>query len=144
MEKKAAPITVQDIHLLQVEVVQQKLDVIAFKKQKQHHLRVGHKMAHKLKDERIKLELAFSFENDQKDALLFFQIDFHFQVKNLSSFYDLKEEKLPVFSGHFIAVLLGISFSTARGIILEKLNNAGIPNIILPVVSPQEMIKGNG
>lgn len=144
MEKKVAPIVVQDIHLLRVEVVQQKLDVIAFKKQKQHHLLVGHKLAHNLKDERIKLELVFSFENGKKEALLFFQIDFYFHVDHLSSFYHLKEENHPVFSGHFIASILGISFSTARGIVLEKLNNAGIPNIILPVISPQDMMKGNG
>jgi hypothetical protein len=146
MEKKVAPIVVQDIHLLRVEVVQQKLDVIAFKKQKQNQLNVGHKLAHNLKDERIKLELVFSFENSQKESLLFFQIDFHFHVEHLSNFYYLKEEDHPAFSGHFIATLLGISFSTARGIILEKLNNAGIPNIILPIVSPQEMMKkrGNG
>jgi hypothetical protein len=140
MEKKTATIVVQNIHLLRVEVMQQKLNVIAFKKLKQHHLNVGHKMAHNLKDERIKLELVFSFDNSQKISLLFFQIDFHFHVNHLSDFYQLKEETQPVFSGHFIATLLGISFSTARGIILEKLNNAGIPNIILPVVSPQEML----
>ena len=144
MEKKAAPIVVHDIHLLRVEMVQQKLDVIAFKKQKQHHLRVGHKLAHNLKDERIKLELVFSFENSQKESLLFFQIDFHFHIDKLFNFYHFKAENHPVFSGHFIATLLGISFSTARGIILEKLSNASIPNIILPVVSPQEIIKVNG
>ncbi len=137
---KAAPIIVQDIHLLRVEVVQQKLDVTAFKKHRQYQLTVGHKLAHNLTDERLKMEIVFSFENNKNENLLFFQIDFHFHVAHLSNFYELNTENNPVFSGHFIATLLGISFSTARGIILEKLNNAGIPNIILPVVSPQEMI----
>jgi hypothetical protein len=140
MEKKLAPIVVKDIHLLRVEVIQQKLDVIAFKKQKQHQLNVGHKLLHNLNDERIKLEFVFSFDNSKKEPLLFFQIDFHFHINNLPDFYELKEENKPVFSGHFVATLIGICFSTARGIILEKLNNAGIPNIILPVVSPQEML----
>lgn len=144
MEKKAAPIVVQDIQLFRVEVVQQKLDVIAFKKQKQHQLNVGHKLAHNLKDERMKLELVFSFENSNKESLLFFQIDFHFHIAHLSNFYELKSENHPVFNGLLIATLLGICFSTARGIILEKLSNAGIPNILLPVVSPQEMMKGDG
>ena len=134
MDKKLAPIVVQDIHLLKVDVVQQKLDVIAFKKQKQHQLHVGHKFAHNLKDERVKLELVFSFDNNQKEQLLFFQIDFHLQIKHLSNFYQLNAENHPVFSGHFIATLLGVCFSTARGIILEKLNNAGIPNIICPSI----------
>ncbi len=140
MEKKLAPIVVKDIHLLRVEVVQQKLDVMAFKKQQQHMLHVGHKLLHNLKDELVKLDFVFSFNNSKKEPLLFFQIDFHFHIDHLSNFYELKAENHPVFSGHFIATLIGICFSTARGIILEKLNNAGIPNVILPVVSPQEML----
>ena len=140
MEQKLAPIVVNDIHLLHVEVVQQKLDVIAFKKQKQHRLNVGHKLSHKLNDERVKLDFVFSFDDRQKESILFFQIDFYFHIAHLSNFYELKADNFPVFSGHFLATLIGICFSTARGIILEKLNNAGIPNIILPVVSPQDML----
>ena len=143
MEKKLVPIVVKDIHLLQVEVTEQKLDVKAFKAKKQHQLNVGHKLAHNLKDERVKLEFVFSFNNDQGESLLFFKIDFHFHISQLANFYELKDENHPVFSGHFVATLIGICYSTARGIILEKLNNAGIKNILLPIVSPQEMLSQN-
>jgi hypothetical protein len=143
MEKKVAPIVVKDIHLLQVEVTEQKLNVKAFKEEKKHKLNVGHKLLHNLKDERLKLEFVFSFNNGGDEPLLFFQIDFHFHIANLSNFYALKTENHPVFSGHLVATLIGICFSTARGIILEKLNNAGIKNILLPIVSPQEMLAQN-
>lgn len=143
MEKKLAPIIVKDIHLLQVDVTEHKLDVKAFKEEKQHKLNVGHKLAHNLEDERIKLEFVFSFNNQADKSLLFFKIDFHFHISQLSNFYELKDENHPVFSGHFVATLIGICFSTARGIILEKLNNAGIKNILLPIVSPQEMLSQN-
>lgn len=140
MENKLAPIVVKDILLLHVEVTEQKLDVKAFNEEKQHQLNVGHKLAHNLKDERIKLEFVFSFNNQAEESLLFFKIDFHFHISQLTNFYELKDENHPVFSGHFVATLIGICFSTARGIILEKLNNAGIKNILLPIVSPQEML----
>lgn len=143
MEKKVAPIVVKDIHLLQVEVTEQKLNVKAFKEEKEHKLNVGHKLLQNLKDERIKFEFVFSFKNGGEEPLLFFQIDFHFHIANLSNFYDLKTENHPVFSGHLVATLIGVCFSTARGIILEKLNNAGIKNILLPIVSPQEMLSQN-
>ena len=143
MEKKLAPIIVNDIQLLLVEVTEQKLDVKAFKEEKQHKLNVGHKLAHNLEDERLKLELVFSFNNEADKTLLFFQIDFHFHISKLANFYELKADNPPVFSGHFVATLIGICFSTARGIILEKLNNAGIKNILLPIVSPQEMLTQN-
>lgn len=140
MEQKQAPIIPEHIHLLAIEVAEQKIDAQAFKKHKEHRLNVGHKVLHNLKDERIKLELVFSFEDAAKTQLLFFQIDFHFNVEQLSDFYQLKEENHPVFYAPLIATLLGISLSTARGIIFEKLQNAGLKNVILPVVSPQKML----
>lgn len=143
MEKKLAPIVVKDIHLLHVEVTEQKLDVKAFNEEKQYQLNVGHKLAHNLEDERIKLEFVFSFNNHAEESLLFFKIDFHFHISQLTNFYELKDENPPVFNGHFVATLIGICFSTARGIILEKLNNAGIKNILLPIVSPQEILSQN-
>lgn len=144
MEQKQAPIIPEHIHLLAMEVVQQKVDAQAFKKQKQHQLNVAHKVMHNLKDERVKMELAFSFEDANKTQLLFFQIDFHFQVEQLSNFYQLKKENHPVFFAPLIATLLGISLSTARGIIFEKLQIAGIGNVIIPVVSPQKMLATPG
>lgn len=141
MEKKPAAIIPHEIHLLKVEVVQQKIDSAAFKKNKSHKLNVGHKFLHNLKDERVKLELVFSFSDEQKNELLFFQIDFHFQVEHLQNFYELKAENQPIFDAHLMATLIGIAFSTARGIIFEKLTNAGVSNVLLPVVSPQEMLR---
>ncbi len=143
MENKLAPIVIKDLHLIHVEVSEQKLDVKAFKEEKQHNLNVGHKLAHNLKDERIKLEFVFSFNNQADETMLFFKIDFHFHIANLANFYELNEGNTPQFSTHLVATLIGICFSTARGIIFEKLNNAGIKNILLPIVSPQEMLTQN-
>lgn len=140
MEHKQAPIIAEHIHLLTMEVTQQKIDAQAFKKQKQHQLNVGHKVLHNLKDERIKMELAFSFEDSNKNQLLYFQIDYHYHIEHLIDFYQLNQENTPIFFGPLIATLLGISLSTARGIIFEKLQIAGVGNIIIPVVSPQKMM----
>jgi len=140
MKQKQAPVVAENIHLRAIEVKQQKIDAQAFKKQKKHLLNVGHKVLHNLNDERVKMELAFSFEDSQKKQLLFFQIDFHFQVEQLADFYQLNNENHPVFYAPLVATLLGISLSTARGIIFEKLQSAGIANVIIPVVSPQKML----
>ena len=123
-----------------MEVVQQKIDAQSFKQQKERRLNVGHKLLHNLEKEGVKLELAFSFEDANNTQLLYFQIDFHFLVEHLNNFYQLNKENHPVFSGPLIATLLGISVSTSRGIIFEKLQNAGISNVIIPVVSPLKML----
>jgi len=140
MEPKQAPIIPEQIHLLVIKVVQQKIDLQSFKQQKERRLNVGHKLLHNLEKEGIKLELAFSFEDANNTQLLFFQIDFHFQIEHLNNFYQLNKENQPVFNALLIATLLGISVSTSRGIIFEKLQNAGISNVIIPVVSPQKML----
>jgi hypothetical protein len=140
MDKKPVIIP-EEIHLFKVDVIKTSINAEAFNKTKSHSLSVAHKMMHNLKDERVKLELAFSFTDDNKAELLHFQLDFHFKIEKLEKFYNLNEQELPVFSGMFIATLLGICLSTARGIIFEKCNNNGIPNVLIPVVSPQKMLK---
>ena len=139
MEKQSAIIP-EEMHLFKVDVVKSNINSQAFKNKQNHTLGIGHKMMHNLKDERVKLELAFSFEDDNKVQLANFQIDFHFKVEKLGNFYSINAENKPVFSGLLIATLLGICVSTSRGIIFEKCNNNGIENLLIPIVSPRKML----
>jgi hypothetical protein len=139
MEKQPTIIP-EEMHLFKVDVVKSNINSEAFKNKLNHTLGIGHKMMHNLKDERVKLELAFSFEDDNKVQLANFQIDFHFKVEKLENFYSINAENKPVFSGLLIATLLGICVSTSRGIIFEKCNNNGIENLLIPIVSPQKML----
>lgn len=95
---------------------------------------------HNLKDERVKIELVFSFTDNSEKEIAFFQIDYHYKIENMSNFYKVSEDARPVFSAQMIATLLGISLSTSRGVIFERLGKEGIVDIILPVVSPQKML----
>jgi hypothetical protein len=140
MDKKPI-IIAEEIHLFKVDLVKTNINAEAFNKTKSHSLGVAHKMMHNLKDERVKLELAFSFTDEDKAELLHFQFDFHFRIEKLDQFYTISEEQKPIFSGMLIATLLGICLSTARGIIFEKCNSNGIPNVLIPVVSPQKILK---
>ncbi len=140
MDIKQSPIIAEQIHLIAIEVGQQKIDAQKFLKVKQPIINVAHRVMHNLDERKMKLEIAFSFEGIDNEQLLFFQIDFHFFIENLTDFYQESDDNMPVFDGNLIATLLGISLSTARGIIFEKLQNSGIKNIIIPVVSPQKLI----
>ena len=76
------------------DVVQNKIDVSEFKKTQKPTLGLIHKLLHNLIDERVKLELTFSFKNNKEQEILFVQIDFHFHIEN---FYDFIKtvSKLP-------------------------------------------------
>jgi hypothetical protein len=139
MEKRPVIIP-EEIQLFNIESALNKLDAAAFKKSDMHNLNVAHKIMHNLKDERVKMELVFSFKNEQENEIAVFQLAFHFHIKNMANFYELNQEGKPTFYAVLMATLLGISLSTARGVIFEKLTNNQISNIILPIFSPQKLL----
>ena len=138
---KNPPIIAEKIHLQKIEVVQTRMDLGRFKESKKHALTLGHKLLHNLDENRIKLELLFSFKDVKEEEFLFMQIDFHFQIENLSDFYTLDDHEHPVFFGPAIGTLLAIAVSTSRGVIFEKLESNGISNIIIPVINPNKLLQ---
>lgn len=128
-------ITLFHINILEHQIAQPKEKL---------YIEVAHTVMHKLEEEKIKLNLKINLEtckdDNKKCSFAHFDIDFHYHIKNFVNFYTYNDKQKPVFNALLIATLLGISFSTARGIIYEKLTANNIKNIILPIVSPQEML----
>lgn len=107
------------------------------------NVNVAHDIRNNLKDERIKIELVLDIKSsDVKNQFnANFNIDFHFKIKDLKDFYSLpSDDNGPIFSGVFISTLIGISFSTARGMIYERLSKTNMKNVILPVISPSKLL----
>ena len=100
---------------------------------------VVHNTKHNLKRERIKIELFIRLLSSE-GIVIKFHIDFYFEIKDLKDQYKLNKNNEPIFFGQFIATLLGISFSTARGIVFQQLQDTSIKGLILPVVSPFKML----
>lgn len=133
-----------EIHLIHVDVLESYVKDAAVRGDKSEFgLNIGHTVMHNLKDERVKIGLRVNIKlkNTPEDSEATFIIDFHFQIENLNKFYSTEESGQIVFSGLFIATLLGLSFSTARGIVLERLSNTNFSGIILPVIDPKELLE---
>ena len=62
-------------------------------------------------------------------------IEFHYIIENLSDYISGKANKATMDAG-FAATILGISYSTARGIILERMQGTFFASVILPVINP--------
>lgn len=139
---KDSKIIPENINLFHINILEsditdsKKLNKIDF------HLNVAHSISHNLKDERVKIGLVINIgsKSSSNEFKALFNIDFHYKVKDLNLFYELKEDSELVFSGIFISTLIGISFSTARGIIYQRLAATNMNNIILPVVSPSKLL----
>ena len=138
--EKEPQIIADEIHLLAIENTQFRLLAEEFVNAEKQHLDVAHKVLHNLNDQRIKLELILSFKDNENKEVLFLQTDYHYQVDNLKDFYETNDKNIPVFFAPLIVTLLGISLSTSRGILFEKLNTSGIHNVVIPVVSPIKLL----
>lgn len=139
---KEAQIIPEEIELFHIEILKAEIKEGAKSSEKSYDLQVAHTTGHNLKDERIKIKLIIDLSDSSKTGnLANYEIDFHFKIKNLDKFYSIKEGEPPLLSGNLIATLLGICFSTARGILYERLANTNFKGVILPVVSPKKMLE---
>lgn len=130
----------EDITLFHIDILEHQIG----QPKKNLYIEVANNVMHNLKEEKVKLNLKINLETCKGDSkkcpFAHFDIDFHYHINNLENFYSINDKQQPTFNAMMIATLLGISFSTARGIIYEKLTANNIRNIILPVVSPQKML----
>ena len=150
MEKQAT-IKPEEINLFHIQVNESIINAVSGKKKERFAIKVGHALMHNLDLQRLKINLIVELKSEPEDentgpdiSNARFNIEFHFQINNLKDFYTLNDNGAPIFNGLLIATLLGLSFSTARGIIYEKLSKTTMFGVILPVVSPQKMMATQG
>lgn len=94
----------------------------------------------------IKLDIALNAENNEKqlvDVNGEFCIEFVIRVDNLEEFIEQGENDTLLINGELGASLMGIVYSTARGIILEKTVNTPLNGVILPVINPATLLKNS-
>lgn len=143
--QKEAPIIAEEIELFHIDVIKSEIKETGKVSTPDYNLKVAHKTSHNLKDERVRIKLLIVLSNGHKEIEVneaSFEIDFHFKIENLNNFYSVDEDrKTPIFASNLIATLLGISFSTVRGILIERLANTNLKGVILPVVSPGKMLE---
>ena len=133
----------EKLHLFHINIIESSIKDLPNKGKIPFSINVAHTIMHNLKDERIKIGLLIDLQTtraETNNANAHFNIDFHFRIEELKTYFELSEKSEPIFSGALIATLLGVSFSTARGIIYERLSNTNMQGMILPVISPQKML----
>lgn len=139
MEKKPV-IDAEKIHLQFIEVQVFDIHTQAFKNSEKYQLAIGHRLLHNLEDKRLKIDLTCTIRGVEENEILRMDVAYHFEVEDLSDFYTTNEKGFPRFNGSLIATILGVSVSTLRGMLYERLASQGIANVIIPVVSPMKML----
>ena len=70
-----------------------------------------------------------------------YAIEFNYHIENMDDFLTKKEEQDDYIVGDDLGgTIAGISYSTARGIILERTQGTDFNGIIIPVINPKELL----
>lgn len=80
-------------------------------------------------------------ENEQTLGLnAHFGIEFELEVENLKDFVQVKNNGKTTLDSVFAATIMGIAYSTARGIIFQTTANTLLSSITLPVIDPSTLL----
>jgi len=156
MNRKQPPnIDPTKIHLFSVNVFQGGLKTdpallessqVEIGKSAHFNMGVEQELAHNIEDRLTRIRLYFQLiglEKESGEAIGLeaeYGIEFHFKVDNFSDFVKDKDGEVLV-DRHIAATLLGIAYSTARGILLERLQGTLFGSVLIPVVSPYQVLE---
>lgn len=81
-------------------------------------------------------------KNDITQLILSVQTSFDFSVESWSAMYDLNSDSWILPAG-LLQHIADITIGASRGILAVRTQEAGFPRLILPLVSPAQIIKNN-
>ena len=90
----------------------------------------------------LQLNIRLEGYNEAKELLgltAMYTINFVFHIANFEEYFHIEEDTCRV-EALLGATLLGIAFSTARGMLLERLKNTYFGNFHLPIADPMVML----
>ncbi|MEE1964602.1 hypothetical protein V1387_18080 [Allomuricauda taeanensis] len=144
MSKQKQHIDPSKIHIKHIEELFSEIDELdSSNDNKKIEIKVAHNSAYDVSQNGFLLGLQIVFESHEENNIseCKFRYNFYFEVDNLSEMYSLNEDDLPVFQKLFVATLSGISYSTLRGVIMEKTSNTPWGTLILPVIDPSKILE---
>ena len=100
---------------------------------------VAHNMMHNLKEKNLKIFLSLALFDNNEEFVLKTDYDFIYKVENLEDNYKYDENDEVIFNASLVKTLLGMSYSTLRGIIFNEFIT--IDKIILPIIDPQLILE---
>jgi hypothetical protein len=137
----------ENIHLLQVYWIKENPIIHSENEEllPGYNFQINYSMMHNLEKEIVKIGIFIDIAREMTSQPMQeqngnYEIDFIFKIDQLASHFQLTDGN-PLFDGMFVGTLLGISYSTTRGMLLTSWRNSVMKKVILPVISIQELLK---
>ncbi len=95
---------------------------------------------------RIRLNILLDAKFEQNSNLSLkgeFGIEFHFHIRNVEQYLEQIENGTIQYNNLAISTIIGIAYSTARGMILQQTQGSflGKEGFLLPIVDPLQLLK---
>ncbi len=144
MDSNLKHIDPNKIHLLFIEEVQVVIDELpeSINAYSDVNTSIAHRSGYNLEESKffLGIQLNASLSNDEDEFQMKFRFNFHFRIDNLKEMYSINRNGSPVFARPFVATLAGISYSTLRGIVFERVRVNSSWNVLLPVINPNTIL----
>lgn len=146
MENTSNQIIPEKIHLTNIKWVKENTVVLQEKlpQNPTYNFTIAHNMMHNLEKQLVKIRLFIDMNGVIAEKPINqggnYEIDFFFQIEDLKNHYQIIDEK-PIFNGVFVATLLGIAFSTLRGMLFTLWKGTVLESVILPVISVPSLLE---
>lgn len=100
------------------------------------------KLAFNLQDSLVKAEFQVKIkaESNKKKAVGDFHIVFIYKVENLDQLAIPDKDELIILNPSLGNALAAITYSTARGVLLIKLQGTALQNFVLPIINPNDLL----
>lgn len=154
MSANVPVIVPEKIHLVSVNIIKAQLETTDDFLEKPvranlHNFGMSHSIANNIEEKRSRFRLFFSLQAkaESGEALGLkteYGIEFHFFIENFDDFIRTSESTSPQMDINLGATLLGIAYSSARGIIFERTRGTFFNGVILPVIDPFKALLEQG
>lgn len=148
MENNPNQIIPEKIHLTNIKWIKENTVVLEDKlpQNPTYNFTIAQNMMHNLEKQLVKIRLFVDIDGRINEKSINqggnYEIDFFFQIDDLNNHFQLIEDK-PVFNGVFVGTLLGISYSTLRGMLFTLWKDTVLESVILPVISIPKLLNSN-
>ena len=131
----------EKIHLIQIKWIKEDTIIMqdTLSKNPVYNFSIAHNMMHNLEKIRLFVDMNGAIDKKEINQGGNYEIDFLFQIDDLANHFQIIDDK-PVFNGFFVATLLGICYSTIRGMFFSTWKDTVLNGVILPVISVPELL----
>ncbi|WP_426790658.1 hypothetical protein [Sphingobacterium sp. WOUb80] len=133
-----AKVIVEKISLEKIKPIRENLELGFDLKDKEFQMNIAQSIKHNLERKSFKISLLVSFSCTEQ-VFAEYLYEFYFKVENILDFLSEKDGRT-AFTGQLLGTLIGLSYSTLRGILYSRLAETNLNGIILPVVNPNALL----